>query len=120
MRDKVANGVDYIMTQPVFRVQALAALEAFRAEIPILVGVMVLTSLAHAQRFGAVPGVVVPDQVMQRLAAFEQPADQARAGLELAVSQVEWVARDEWAGLYLMSPASLDAAIQVLRTASPG
>lgn len=120
LRDKVANGVDYIMTQPVFRVQALTALEAVRAEIPILVGVMVLTSLAHAQRFGAVPGVVVPDRVMQRLAAFEQPADQARAGLELAVSQVEWVARDQWAGLYLMSPASLDAAVQVLRTAAPG
>ena len=120
LRDKIANGVDYIMTQPVFREQALTALEAVRAEVPILVGVMVLTSLAHAERFGGVPGVVVPDEVMQRLAAFEQPADQARAGLELAVSQVEWVARDGWAGLYLMSPASLDAAAQVLRTAAPG
>jgi methionine synthase I (cobalamin-dependent)/5,10-methylenetetrahydrofolate reductase len=115
LKEKIAAGVDYVMTQPVFRVAALDLLEPVRGEIPVLVGVLVLTSLAHAQRFGQVPGVVVPAQVLARLASFEQAGDQARAGVEMAVEQVQRVVRDGWAGLYLISPASVAAAGDVLR-----
>ncbi|MBW2397509.1 MAG: methylenetetrahydrofolate reductase, partial [Deltaproteobacteria bacterium] len=60
---KLAAGVDYVMTQPVFNWDALEPLREVRKRTRILVGVLVLTSLAHAERFSQVPGVRVPQDV---------------------------------------------------------
>ena len=114
LRHKIANGVDYIMTQPTFRFEALDILDPFRSQVPILVGVLILTSLEHAQRMGQVPGVVVPQAVYDRMAAYPDSEDQAKAGREIAIEQIEWVREQGWAGLYLMSPASFPAAIDAL------
>ena len=115
LQEKLDNGADYIMTQPVFHHASLAKLEKFRALRPVLVGVMVLTSLEHAQRMTQIPGVVVPDAVLNRLSAFSSPADQAKAGAEIAAEQIRQVVREGWAGLYLMSPASVSGVCSVLR-----
>jgi len=103
---KLAAGADYVMTQPVFDWSALASLEPLRARTRILIGVMVLTSLAHAERFAQVPGVRVPKDVFDHLARFSDEADQRKLGLELAVAYAQRVRHEGWAGLYLMSPAS--------------
>jgi hypothetical protein len=63
-----------------------------------------------------VPGVVVPDTILERLARFFTPDDQARAGIELAGEQVAWVQREGWDGVYLMSSASPLASLEVLQT----
>ena len=115
LRQKFANGADYIMTQPAFRPEPLAALEPFRAQHPILVGVLILTGLEQARRVAQVPGVVLPDAILQRLAAQSNPADQAKVGLDIAIEQVQWVIREGWAGLYLMSPGSTAGILAVLQ-----
>lgn len=117
LRQKIAHGADYVMTQPAFRPEPLAVLEPFRHQCRFLVGVMVLASLEHAQRMQQVPGVIVPDRVMQRLAAFDAPADQARAAAEIAAAQIRWVIQEGWAGLYLMSPVAPESALAVLEAA---
>ena len=76
---------------------------------------MVLSSHDQARRVAQVPGVVVPDSILKRLAAFEQVADQAKAGQEIAIEQVRWVLREGWRGLYLMSPASHRGVVEVLK-----
>lgn len=114
LRQKLDHGADYVMTQPAFRHQPLAALDVFRERHPILVGVMVLTSHEQASRVAQVPGVVLPDAILKRLEAFPQPADQAKAGREIAIEQVRQVVRDGWRGLYLMSPASHRGVLDVL------
>ena len=76
---------------------------------------MVLTGLAHAQRMAQVPGVVVPDSVLQRLATKSDPADQARIGWEITAEQIQWVKREGWAGLYLMAPVGPVGVLDVLR-----
>lgn len=106
LRQKLDNGADYVMTQPAFHHEPLAALEKLRAQRPILVGVMILTSFAQAQRMAQIPGVVVPDAILKRLAAKSAPVDQAQVGQEIAAEQIRWVRREGWEGLYLMSPAS--------------
>ena len=78
---------------------------------------MILASLDHAIRVGEVPGVVIPTQVVDRLAQYEDPKDQAKLGRELAAEQIEWVKNQGWSGLYLMSPASHAPVIDVLRNA---
>ena len=106
LRQKLDNGADYVMTQPAFHHEPLAALSAFRKRAAVLIGVMVLTGFEQARRLAQVPGVVLPDAILQRLAAKSDPADQAKIGQEIAAEQVQWVRREGWSGLYLMAPGS--------------
>ncbi len=114
LRGKIDAGANYIMTQPAFRDEPLRALEAFRGRVAILIGVMILTGLDHARRVGDIPGVVIPDEIFDRLAAFEQPADQRKVAIDIAVEQVQAARCQEWAGLYLMSPATVAPIVEVL------
>ena len=112
---KIDAGADYVMTQPTFDRKALVALTAYRAQVPIAVGVMVLRGLEHARRIAEVPGVVVPEKIFAKLAAYADPADQAKAGVELAAEQVRQVRAEGWSGLYLMSPAGHQPVLEVLK-----
>ncbi len=112
---KLEAGADYVMTQPAFRNEPLAALEPYRHRAGFLVGVMILTGLDHAERVGGTPGVVIPNRIFQRLGRFPRPEDQSKEGIDLAVEQIRWVRREGWAGLYLMSPAALTPIVEVLR-----
>jgi homocysteine S-methyltransferase len=120
LRRKLDNGADYIMTQPAFRREPLDALEPFRARHRILVGVMLLTSHEQAQRIAQVPGVVLPDAILQRFAAVASLADQAKVGQEIAAEQIRRVRREGWAGLYLMSPGGANGVLEVLRAGLEG
>jgi homocysteine S-methyltransferase len=115
LRQKLDNGADYVMTQPAFRPEPLDALEPFRARHRILVGVMLLTSFEHAERVAQVPGVVLPDTILQRLSATPNIADQAKIGREIAAEQIRRVRSEGWAGLYLMSPSGTGGVLDVLR-----
>ncbi|MCX6895645.1 MAG: homocysteine S-methyltransferase family protein [Verrucomicrobia bacterium] len=115
LRQKIDNGVDYIMTQPAFSHEPLAVLEKFRGKVPFLIGVMVLTGFEHAQRMAKVPGVVIPDAVLQRFSATASPADQAKVGQEIAAEQIRHIVREGWAGLYLMSTATSGGTLDILR-----
>ena len=112
---KIAAGADYIMTQPVFNLNAFVNMEAHRAKVPIVVGVMVLKNLQHAQRIAQVPGVSVPEDIFARLQQFTTEDDQAKAGIELAAEQARWIRAEGWSGLYLMSPGSHQPVREVLR-----
>lgn len=114
LENKIDAGADYVMTQPAFRNEALAIMEPYRKRIPILVGVMILTSLEHAKRVGQVPGVTIPTSVLERLASFDSPEDQALAGQDIAMEQIRWTREQGWSGLYLMSPASHQRVIEIL------
>ena len=115
LKQKIAQGADYVMTQPAFRPEPLAVLEKFRGQTAFLVGVMVLTGLEHAQRMAQVPGVVVPEKILQRFAALPKVEDQAKAGQDLAAEQIRWLVREGWAGVYLMSTAAGLSTIDILR-----
>lgn len=114
LEQKIDAGADYVMTQPVFRNEALAIMKPYRKRIPILVGVMILTSLEQAKRVGQVPGVTIPESVLERLGRFDAPEDQALAGRDIAMEQVRWIREQGWPGLYLMSPASHRHVIETL------
>ena len=115
LRQKIDCGADYIMTQPAFRGEPLHALTPFRSEIAIVVGVMILTGLDHARRVAQIPGVMIPDEIYDRLAVYEPVEDQAKVGREIAAEQAHGVREGGWAGLYLMSPSSLEPVTEVLR-----
>jgi 5,10-methylenetetrahydrofolate reductase len=115
LEQKIDNGVDYIMTQPAFRNEPLEVLEKFRGRTSCLIGVMVLTSLEHARRMAQVPGVVIPDDILKKFSAMQDPADQTKVGQEIAAEQIRWLVREGWAGVYLMSTATGSGTVEVLR-----
>jgi len=115
LRAKIDAGADYVMTQPAFDNSPLSTIEPVRNLIPVLPGVLVLRSADHAKRIAQVPGMNLPAGVLDEMDRFSEPADQAKAGLDLAVTRARAYKSEGWAGLYLMSPASMGAAVSVLK-----
>jgi len=106
MREKVAAGADYLTTQPVFEPAALFRFMEAIADlnVPVIAGIWPLVSLRNAEFMrNEVPGVVVPDEVMRRMA---EPADgegQLEVGLQIAREILEAV-RGRVAGVQLSAP----------------
>ncbi len=84
---KVEAGAEFAVTQPVFDV---AELETFLARIakvriPIVAGITPLESLRHAEFMAnEVPGVHVPDEVMERMRRADAAGHAAPEGLAIA------------------------------------
>ena len=84
---KVEAGAEFAITQPVFDAQELARflarVEGFR--IPVLAAVAPLESLRHAEFMAnEVPGVRVPDGVVERMRRAEASGRAAAEGLTIA------------------------------------
>ena len=103
---KIQAGADFFLTQPVYRSEdGPKLLEAYEArygrlEKPILVGVLPLVSIRHANFLHhEVPGIFIPDETRSRVEAAGE--DGARVGVEVAVELIEQLR--SWAGgVYIM------------------
>jgi homocysteine S-methyltransferase len=90
LRRKLDAGAHFVVAQPMYD---LRTLEAFLERsgplaVPILVGVMPLVSLRHAEYIhNEVPGIEVPAAALDRIAAAGEEA--SRVGLEMAVELLE-------------------------------
>ncbi len=117
LRRKADAGAHVVYTQPVFERGSLAkCLEMARAVgLPVLVGLMPLKSLRHAEfMHNEVPGVRVPQALRDRLARAEDDA----AGLEIGIEEAAGLKAEIAAGaqgIYLMPPfGSAEIAARVL------
>ncbi len=123
---KVDAGAEYAVTQPVYDVDALNRfLDAVRGrgiEIPVVAGIWPLVSLRNAEFMKhEVPGVVVPDSVVERMArAQEKGSDAAVAeGVVIAREAVSKI-RDRIAGLQVSAPlGKVEVALQVVDALGP-
>jgi len=90
---KVDAGAEYAITQPVFHVEALEIfLEKVTKSIPVIAGIWPLQSLRNAEFMkNEVPGVTIPDTILEKLSRFESKEDQQKAGLEIAIQMAEKV-----------------------------
>ena len=119
---KVDAGADFAITQPVFDAEALERfLERTAARtIPIIAGLWPLTSLRNAEFLAnEVPGVAVPDAVLQRMAEAEaHDGESAREeGISIALEALEAV-RGLVQGIHVTAPSGdVDAALRVVQAA---
>jgi homocysteine S-methyltransferase len=106
---KIKAGAHFAMTQPVFDPEhwhEFCKRLGGKSPVPVIVGLWPLTSYKQALRLNnEVPGIVIPQQVLDRMAAA---GDGARdCGFSLARNMLEW-ARSERAsgiaGAYLIPP----------------
>lgn len=118
-REKIAAGAEFIVTQPVFDVAALLRfMEAVPelADTPLIAGVWPLASLRNAEFMKKeVPGVVVPDSILLRMASRKTREEQREEGIAIAREAVQAV-RDRVSGVQISAPfGNVETSIQVAR-----
>jgi methionine synthase / methylenetetrahydrofolate reductase(NADPH) len=113
---KVDAGAEFAVTQPVFDVDALEKFieKAAARPVPFLAGIWPLASYQNAEFMrNEVPGVVVPDSVLERMGRFESRDDQRKIGIEIAQEMVRGV-KSLVQGVQISAPfGRVDAALEV-------
>jgi homocysteine S-methyltransferase len=119
-RRKLEAGAEFAITQPVFDADALLRfLDAVEAagprRIPVLAGVWPLLSLKNAEFMrNEVPGMTVPDDVMDRMRRCATKEDAVKTGIDIAREIVARIT-PRVAGFQVSAPLGrVDIALQVL------
>ena len=116
--EKAEAGADFIQTQPVFEPSALLNFlkRIEHLHLPVIAGVWPLVSLRNAQFMrNEVPGVVVPDSIMRRIAVPETKEGQLAVGIEIAREALAEI-RYAVAGVELSAPfGNVDTALKVMQ-----
>lgn len=118
-RYKIEAGAAWAITQPIFDEECLFrfldAIESHR--VPVVAGVWPFSSLRNAQFMAnEVPGVIVPQKHIDRIARYTTADDQAAAGLEIARELVARI-RPRVQGLQISAPLGrVDFALQLLES----
>jgi methionine synthase / methylenetetrahydrofolate reductase (NADH) len=117
---KVEAGAEFVITQPVFDAgelaRFLARIEGFR--IPVIAGVAPLDSLRHAEFMAnELPGVRVPESVVERMRRAEDRGAARAEGLAIA-REVTSEIRSMVQGLQISTPAgAVEAVLGVIDAA---
>ncbi len=102
---KVAAGARYVMTQPVFETRLVeeTARRTAHLGIPVFTGVWPLLNGRQARFLhNEVPGISIPDPVMQRMEGREGPEGR-KTGVEIA-KEITRAVLDHFPGVYFMTP----------------
>jgi homocysteine S-methyltransferase len=113
---KVEAGAEFAVTQPVFDLKAFDAFVArIRAPIPIVAGVVPFASLRHAEFLAnEVPGVRVPETLLDRMRRAEARDAAAAEGLAIA-REILAELRSRVQGIQIAASASrLETALALL------
>jgi homocysteine S-methyltransferase len=105
-RQKVEAGAEFAITQPVFDPDALLRFldKVQHHGIPIVAGVWPLASYRNALFMkNEVPGVAIPDWIMDRMASVSSREDQLKTGIEIARQSVARI-RDRVGGIQVSAP----------------
>jgi homocysteine S-methyltransferase len=118
---KLQAGAEFAITQPVFETKSFGGVlkQIGGTPIPILAGIMPLESLRHAEFMAnEVPGVHVPDAVVERMRKAESDG-RAQAEGVLIAREVAAGIRPLVQGLQISTAAgAVDAALQVMEAAT--
>ncbi len=117
---KIEAGAEFVITQPVFDARELerflARIESFR--VPVLAGVAPLDSFRHAEFMAnELPGVRVPDAVVDRMRRAEVQGQAAVEGLAIA-REITTEIRSMVQGLQISTTAAaFEAALGLMEAA---
>ena len=106
VRKKLASGVDFFLTQPVFEPdKARAFFKRYEAHygklgVPVLAGILPLVTDRHARFLhNEVPGIIIPETLQARMAGAGE--EMAAEGAQIAVELIEELKQD-FQGVYFM------------------
>ena len=116
---KIDAGAEFAVTQPIFDADALLRfldeVETYEKTIPVVAGVWPLVSYKNAEFLrNEVPGVEVPDALMERMSRCKTKADGVEAGIEIALEIRDRIA-SRVAGFQVSAPfGNVEIALRVL------
>ncbi|PIQ26708.1 bifunctional homocysteine S-methyltransferase/methylenetetrahydrofolate reductase [bacterium (Candidatus Blackallbacteria) CG17_big_fil_post_rev_8_21_14_2_50_48_46] len=115
---KVEAGAEYAITQPVFDVEALLEFLSKTAShrIPVLAGIWPLASYRNAEFMNnEVPGVVIPEVIMQRMYEAEERGEGREEGVRIAQEMVRFL-RPHIQGIQISAPfGRLEPVFEVMK-----
>ncbi|MDF7807092.1 bifunctional homocysteine S-methyltransferase/methylenetetrahydrofolate reductase [Pontiellaceae bacterium B12219] len=117
--NKINAGAEYAITQPIFDPEALLrfmdAADAQGGSIPVVAGVWPLVSLRNAEFLAnEVPGVEIPDAILERMSHAKTKEDGRKLGIEIA-REISDAISDRVAGYQVSAPFGMvELALQVL------
>ena len=115
--EKAAAGAEFIVTQPVFAPEKLLSFlrRIEHLKLPVVAGVWPLASLRNAEFMkNEVPGVVVPDAIMERMGSVADKEGQKAIGIAIARECVAAI-RSAVNGIQVSAPfGNVQTAIAVL------
>lgn len=107
LEQKVEAGARFIYTQPVYREQEVdQMLEATaHLDLPILVGVLPITSRRNAEFFaaGKIPGIVIPEEILARYEKVDTPEEGQKLAAELTFDLLDRI-KGKIRGIYIIPP----------------
>jgi methionine synthase / methylenetetrahydrofolate reductase(NADPH) len=118
-RKKIDMGAEWAITQPVFDLRALDVFLEYLAKhslrIPVIIGIWPLSSLRNAQFMrNEVPGIVIPDSIMERMAGVDSPQAAREEGVAIAREMCRAII-DGVQGIQLSAPfGRVDLALKVI------
>ncbi|HZL99087.1 MAG TPA: bifunctional homocysteine S-methyltransferase/methylenetetrahydrofolate reductase, partial [Planctomycetota bacterium] len=118
---KIAAGAEFVFSQPVYDPVLLERFLAATEDappVPFFVGILPLASLKNAEFLTReVPGMAVPEPVMQRLAACKSRDEQREVGIRVASEALEAaLASPRVKGAYIFPPfGRYEAILRVLK-----
>lgn len=111
LEKKIDAGAKFIYTQPLYDVDDVERLtEALKPfGLPVLVGVLPLSSRRNAEFFaaGKIPGVIIPDHILERYRKVKTKEEGMELGVELAAEFLV-ACRGSIDGCYLIPPFTKD------------
>lgn len=105
-RQKIEAGAEYAVTQPVFDTKTLFVFfdEVADCNIPIIAGIWPFTSFKNAEFMAnEVPGVVVPDILLDRMSKAKTRREGKIIGVQIAREMIEQIS-DRVAGFAVSAP----------------
>lgn len=103
---KVAAGAEYAITQPVFDIEMFYQFKdaVSDCKLPLIAGIWPFTSYKNAEFMAnEVPGVVVPDVLLERMSRASTRDEGRRIGIEIAREMIESLT-DHVAGFAVSAP----------------
>ncbi|MDG2149879.1 MAG: bifunctional homocysteine S-methyltransferase/methylenetetrahydrofolate reductase [Planctomycetota bacterium] len=122
LRRKIEAGAEFVFSQPVYDIERLERFLECSKDIPYIpffVGILPLASLKNAEFLTReVPGMAVPDPILERLRSARSKEEQRAVGIRVATECLEAAAafKDRVRGSYIFPPfGKHEAIIQVLK-----
>ncbi|MFA6658911.1 MAG: bifunctional homocysteine S-methyltransferase/methylenetetrahydrofolate reductase [Victivallaceae bacterium] len=118
LRQKVEAGAEFIITQPVFSSESLLEMleKMSDLKVPVIAGIWPLASYRNAEFMkNEVPGVVVPEEVMTRMAKADSKEEQRQVGIAIARESIAKI-RHAVQGVQVSAPfGNVNTALEVLK-----
>ena len=107
--DKIEAGAEYFFSQPVYLPELLDTFLSATADFPVVpffIGILPLASLRNAEFLhNEVPGMQIPDEIMQRMRSAHSKEAQQEQGIRIAQDMIKQaISHPRITGIYLFPP----------------